>query len=516
MSEISQARRTAAEVFFAGVNITSSIRKYLISLTYTDNEEGETDDLQIKLHDRESIWLTKWLDTAIQAAAETPTSLSAENTASGSQYKVTAQTGANVHNRADSKYTILGTLPYGSVITVGFVSGGWANFTYSSRNAYVNASYLEPIYESTGSKSSGSSWNIGDEVTATGRPQYSSYGNGEPGAMVTNYKGTVTHLNLKSGIPYPICVGYLGWFSESQVKKAGATTPTAVEGKASKGLRIQATIVRQNWNGDGKDDVLDCGQFELDSVVASGPPATINIKGTSLSYCSTVRQTKKSKSWEKYSLSGIANEIASKNGMTCMYLSVANPNYKRIEQYRASDITFLQKLCQDAGCSLKVTNNIIVIFDQATYETKSPVRTIKRGKSGGYTKYKLSTNENDKYTSCRVSYVSSSGKLITATAFIDDYDAKSDNNQCLEVRQKVSSIAEAMILAKKLLRLHNKYEFTASFTFPGDPKLLAGCTVMLESWGAWSGKYIIKQAKHSISSSGYTTQIELRKALFNY
>ena len=69
MSNADQARRTDIEVTFGGVDITPSIKKYLISLTYTDNEEDETDDLQIKLHDRESIWLTEWLDTAIHAAA---------------------------------------------------------------------------------------------------------------------------------------------------------------------------------------------------------------------------------------------------------------------------------------------------------------------------------------------------------------------------------------------------------------------------------------------------------------
>lgn len=42
---------------------------------------------------------------------------------------------------------------------------------------------------------------------------------------------------------------------------------------------------------------------------------------------------------------------------------------------------------------------------------------------------------------------------------------------------------------------------------------MAGCTVMLSGWGAWDGKYIIKQAKHSVSHSGYTTQITLRRSL---
>ena len=180
-----------------------------------------------------------------------------------------------------------------------------------------------------------------------------------------------------------------------------------------------------------------------------------------------------------------------------------------------SDIAFLQKLCHDAGCSLKVSNNIIVIFDQATYEKKSEIMTIRRGerRSDGYSQYKLWTGKNGTYTSCQVIYTTASGKVISATAYSADYEKKKKDGQCLKIYQKVTSVAEAKRLAEKMLRLYNKYELQASFTFPGNPKLLAGCTVMLSGWGAWDGKYVIRQASHKVDHSGYVTQIALRTAL---
>lgn len=57
MSEKDLARRSRIKVKFAGVDITSNLMPYLLSLNYTDNEEDETDDLQIKLQDRDGIWL---------------------------------------------------------------------------------------------------------------------------------------------------------------------------------------------------------------------------------------------------------------------------------------------------------------------------------------------------------------------------------------------------------------------------------------------------------------------------
>ena len=48
-----------------------------------------------------------------------------------------------------------------------------------------------------------------------------------------------------------------------------------------KGMEASVTVVQKNWESDGKDKVLDCGVFEIDSVDASGPPAKVTLKGTS-------------------------------------------------------------------------------------------------------------------------------------------------------------------------------------------------------------------------------------------
>lgn len=417
------ARQTAIEVLFDGEDITTKIQENLLSLTYTDFEEDQADDLQIKIADRSGVWLRKWLPAAVQSAAS-----------------------------------------------------------------------------STSTASSGD-WKVGDSVIANGRPQYSSYGIGNPGRLVTNHKGKITYLNLKPGIPYPIHVDYLGWFAESEIQKEGG------EQKQS-GLKIRATI--RGWKGK-----LPCGEFELDSVNASGPPSVVTIKASGLPASAKIRQTKKTKGWESYNLSGIANEIAAANGMTCMFESESDPFYERVEQLDTSDIKFLSELCHDAGLSLKSTDNLLVLFDQAAYEAKEPIFVI--GWGSGYTKYRLNTGASDsKYSSCRVSYVDSTGNCIEAIVKTEDYDPQAKDGQRLEIKAKVSSVEEAKVLAEKQLRLHNKFAKTAVFDFPGNPTLVAGLTVKLVDWGLWSGKYIISQATHTVSSSGYTTQIKLRKVLGGY
>ena len=357
MSNANLARRTKAEVAFDGVNITNSIRPYLLSISYTDNEEDTSDGIQIKLQDKDDLWLQGWLDDAIECAA-------------------------------------------------------------------------------------------------------------------------------------------------------------------AEQLAMDVVFVRENWNSDGGDVVLSCGEFELDSVQCAGPPNTISIKGTALPFSSKIRQTKKNKAWEAYYLSGIAKEMAAASGLTCMYESDNDPYYERVEQINMSDIAFLSKLCHDAGISLKTTSKIVVMFDQQKYERTAPVRTFAR-RDRSYISYNLdSGSAGTQYASCRVSYVNpQTGQCIEATVTAEDLSGskKGKSDQQLEVSAKVETVEEARKLAAKKLREVNKFGRQVSFTVPGDPALVAGVTVMLSGWGGWSGKYIIKSAVHKLDGSGgYTTQVSLRRVLEGY
>ena len=454
MSSDTIARRLNYEVAFDGEDMTTSISPYFKSLTYTDVEEDEADDIQIQLHDRDGLWRESWLQEAIEKAADNKKVEAVTKTvtkqADPYTHKVNCNIGLNIRSGPGMGYGVVGVFAYNRKIrAAGGTSGSWTKviYTASGKTGWCWTSYLTPI---SGKEAEGETWE--EEVT------------------------------------------------EETVTDNG-------------GLKITAIILRQNWESDGKDNYLNCGQFELDSVDFSGPPGVVVLKGTALPFSAAIRQTKKSKGWESYTLSRIIKEIADKNGMAVLYSSAQDPYYERVEQSRVSDITFIQKLCHDAGISLKVSNNIVVAFDQAEYEAKGSIRKITYG-DGSYEKFKLNTGQNDtQYSSCRVSYTPPNGDVIEATAYIEDYDAESDSNQQLEVTAKVENTSEALLLAHKHLRLHNKYGLTASFTMPGDPTLVAGVTVELGGWGPWSGKSIVKKAAHRVTESGYTTTIDVRKVL---
>jgi len=307
------------------------------------------------------------------------------------------------------------------------------------------------------------------------------------------------------------------------------TTSTATSGSEEKpkdntlpdgklpALQIQAAFVQQNWNADGKDTLLDCGEFELDSITESFPPMTVTIKATSLPYRATVRQTQKSRAWEATSLSAIANQIAFENDMLCMFESENDPTFIRVEQFKTSDIAFLSQLCKDAGISLKATNHMLVLFHQATYEAKEPALSFTYG-DGSYLTFKGNIGKSDtSYTVCRVySFDPETKKTIEGFAYVTNYKKDNPNNHLLELQAKVSSIADAQKLAQIQLRLHNKYAQTCTLTLVGNPQIVSGMVVELKKWGLWSGKYMVKQAVHTLNSSGYVTKITLRHVLEGY
>ena len=253
--------------------------------------------------------------------------------------------------------------------------------------------------------------------------------------------------------------------------------------------------------------------FEIDSVNYTGPPQKLTIKATSIPYKAKLRQTKYNRQWENTTLKNMAGKIAKRSNMKLMYLSNANPVYKRKEQVNMTDIAFLKKMCKRAGISLKVTSKTIVLFDAADFEKKAEVKKIKAGK-GNILSYSFSTKTADTaYSSCHVIYTDPNTKQTIEATYTPE-NANSDG-QTLEVKRKVSSVAEAKELARKSLRAKNKGETTAEFTLVGDVDYVAGITVRVYGYGEFNGKYIVEQATHNITG-GYKVQIKLRSCLEGY
>lgn len=290
-----------------------------------------------------------------------------------------------------------------------------------------------------------------------------------------------------------------------------------------KGATLQATLNTLNWESlyEGNKS-LKLGQYEIDELTSSGAPSQVQIRAVSVPDNNTLRGTERSRSWEKAELKTIANDVASGAGMELTFDTEDNPTLERVEQTEQSDLSFLLALTKDRGLALKITENKVVIFDEAKYEQEEPKITIAKpgtvildGPGTTITKilsYSLSNRQRDIYKSCHVKYQKSKTKEAIEATF-DDPDKK--EGKTLEIKEQVESVADAQRLAKKRLREKNREEWTGSITVVGNLNLVAAVTVQLKGFGVYDGKYIITRATHSIGSN-YQTSIEIRRCLNGY
>lgn len=337
-------------------------------------------------------------------------------------------------------------------------------------------------------------------------------------AIARKYLGSGTkypQIAQENGIKNPNLI-YPG--QVFRITTGGAVTTTVTETKeeikvGAEPRMVKVTLVQKNWNDTGKNAVLDCGTFEIDSVDLSGPPLKTTLKSTSIPYTSTLRMMKKSRNWEKISLKAITQQIANEAGLKMLYESSDNPEYDKKEQVQQSDIRFLQDLCHAEGKALKVTKLSIVVFDKQEYDGKPAVKTITYG-SSDILSFRMATKLTDAaYTSCHVSYTNTDKKQTIEYTYTPDNTV--GTGQVLEVNERVANTQEAMRLAKKRLREKNAQEFTASFKMVGDVQLVAGIVVQLRGFQEFDKKYRVKSAKHSLTG-GYTTDIELVQILEGY
>lgn len=300
-----------------------------------------------------------------------------------------------------------------------------------------------------------------------------------------------------------------------------------------RGATLDITICTYNWSDlYSEEQDLQLGKFEIDELEVSSAPNIVTIKAVAISISddSTLRSTLRSHTWENISVQKAANDIAWQNGMKLQWYCDDNPNIDKLEQNDESDLDVLQKICDDAGFALKVTTDTIIIFDVEKFEKEDvyaeyyhPGTTIlnivenqpKPVQTDALLNYSFKAKIRDVYKKCHVKYAKDKDKSVIESTFVAP-DKKEKEGATLEVHQQVSSQAEAERLAKKKLREKNCEEFTGSFSSDGNMGLCAGETIEMLGFGNFSGKYIITQAKHDISSSGFTSSVEIRKCLDGY
>jgi phage protein D len=221
------------------------------------------------------------------------------------------------------------------------------------------------------------------------------------------------------------------------------------------------------------------------------------------------REKKKSKTWNKATMSKIASTIA-KNAKLSLVYDASDFIISFVEQSETEDISFLYDLCKKNGLAMKVYSNKLVIFSEVKYEAKPAVATLKESDllPGWSGKTSLT---NTGYGVCILEYtLPKDNKTYKYTFNVPN----AKTSKVLKINESVSSIAEAERLTKSKLREENKKSTTLNVELPLRLDLIASCNVNIEDLGRFDGKYYIDKAKHTVGGS--TTSLELHRVLEGY
>lgn len=312
-----------------------------------------------------------------------------------------------------------------------------------------------------------------------------------------------------------------------------------------RGALVQAVLTTE---GRGS---LTTGRMTIDDLTTSGSPRTFDIRAVSIPLKNTIRRTAKTRNFETVSLKDIAETIARENALELLFDSADNPNYDRIDQRQESDLAFLKRLCDDAGLSVKVYSEQLILFDQASYEKRTPIETLTLRKSP-ILSWSFSAQQSQRYRACTVRWRNIQIKTISAPAdegglqiddsnvqqWWDEYTGQSrkggqkkvseyidytyedpsvdESGQVYVLKKRCSSLQEAERLAKAKLRQLNLRQTTGRLSVVGDPLLTAGAVIAIAGFGSFDGKFFIEEAAHSLSSGGYITSLQIRRVNETY
>ena len=265
-----------------------------------------------------------------------------------------------------------------------------------------------------------------------------------------------------------------------------------------KGAILSASIEAYNWMRSGDLQRLQCGTFSLDDISFSGIPDVMTMGAISSPASDAFKETERTKTWEDVTIEQMANDIASRYGLSLVY-DAETIKIAVVEQSGATDSSFIENICKDYGLSLKVYSNKLVIFDREKYKEKAAVRTISKDDMLNYT---FNTTLTGTYTGGELVYTNKDGKEITYKTGSGPRILKSNVSAetAAEAKRKLdAAIAEA-----------NHGETTLSFSTMGQPSLVAGQTINITGLGVANGKYYIDKATHTVGAA-YTTAFECSK-----
>lgn len=262
-----------------------------------------------------------------------------------------------------------------------------------------------------------------------------------------------------------------------------------------KGDHISADARFFDWENDGDNWSIYCGEFEVDDVSMSGPPAECSIKAVSIPRSEAFNEEEHTKNWEEVTVQEVASEIAARAGIE-LYYEADEIAIHSLEQDKQTDCKFLYSVCEKYGLAMKVFAEKIIIFDEAVYESTAPVTTLRYE---DFNPYRYNSTLEGTYTGAKIAYSDpGTGE--------DHIVVVGGGNRIKEINEEADNAADAQRKAIAALNNANKNATTLTGTIMARKEIIASRCVSVAGFGKPDGIYYIDKAVTKIGGSGASRQ----------
>lgn len=294
------------------------------------------------------------------------------------------------------------------------------------------------------------------------------------------------------------------------------------------------------------EPLTQLGSFEIVEIewnYVNERGSTVAIKALSAGI-SKANRTFQPRAWENTTLADIVRSIAKRLDLNIAG-TIEQVKIKRVTQYQERDVEFLTRLAHEYGYSFKIVGKTLVFTTLSSLKQRDVVSEIRLDET-----LSIRLRDNIKDTAKKievVGYNAKQKKKIKAEKNIkqkrksqnkaDDNKNNASKNsstqkQVVKNQNKTSKTTTAKApkhsdTLKVVTRADNAEQISARATalqhqqqdeqqagdvrLIGNPKLVAGNTIILKDMGVFSGKYLIKSARHNLRrGQGFTTDIEIR------
>lgn len=260
-----------------------------------------------------------------------------------------------------------------------------------------------------------------------------------------------------------------------------------------KKTQITFGIKTINWESELEGEKYHhIGVYNIDNRQFSRKDATFKAISGPLH----AKNSKHSKIWANVSLQALGKEFADKYKLKYFYRVKEDIVLKNIKQEEQADFEFLNKIVQDEGIKLKITNGMLVLFEEEIFIDGNPLLTVSLN---NVSDFQIKDKTNDIYDAIEVKFFNTKTqkeeKVIVTKKELEsgEVDKNPEKIYILKSKPKGGNLKR---LAKKTLENINKREIEVSLKTIGCKELYTGCVIEILDAGEFSGKYIVTRIQH--------------------